>query len=37
MFILIISVADYFEKAELIILLLETANRDNERGFRAVG
>ena len=37
MLILMISVAEFFDKAKLIILLLETATRDNGRVFRTVG
>ena len=37
MFILLISVAHFLEKVKLIILLVETANRDTECGFRATG
>ena len=31
------TVAEFFDKAKLIILLLETATRDNGRVFRTVG
>ena len=37
MFILLISAAHFLEKVKLIILLVDTVNRDTECGFRAIG